>query len=170
MTSTYANAASQIEQPITVFESPVLTEWIDYNGHMNDACYVIAFSESVEGFMSKIDLHEAFRSEHSVSIYTLQSMVSYLQEVSEGENLIVRAQLLESDIKKLRLFLTMSHADSGDTLATMETLLLHMDMKNHKAAPFLPHTQSLVNKIQMAHDTLDTPDNAGQAIRLKRSK
>jgi acyl-CoA thioester hydrolase len=152
------------------FESPVLTEWIDYNGHMNDACYVVAFSQAVEGFMAHIDLHEAFREEHSVSIYTLQSMVSYLQEVSEGESLIVKAQLLESDNKKLRVFLTMFHADTNDTLATMETLLLHMDMKNHRAAPFLPHTSALVEKIQTAHNELAIPENSGQAIRLKRPK
>ena len=157
-----------VEQPMAVFESPVLSEWIDYNGHMNDACYVVAFSQAVEGFMAHIDLHADFREEHSVSIYTLQSMVSYLQEVSEGENLIVKAQLLESDNKKLRLFLTMLHADTNDTLATMETLLLHMDMKKHKAAPFLPHTLALVEEIQAAHDKLEMPKNAGKPISLKR--
>ncbi|MEO9656138.1 thioesterase family protein [Marinomonas sp.] len=170
MSSIPENTAQQADQLMTVFESPVLTEWIDYNGHMNDACYVVAFSQSVEGFMAKIDLHEAFREANGVSIYTLQSMVTYLQEVSEGETLIVKAQLLESDSKKLRLFLTMFHAVSGDTLATMETLLLHMDMKNHKPAPFLAHTLSLVEAIQAVHDKLDIPDSAGQPIRLRRPK
>ena len=158
----------KIEQSITLFESPVLPEWIDYNGHMNDAYYVVAFSQAIEGFMACLDLNEAFRSEHSVSIYTLQSMVTYLQEVSEGENIIIKGHLLESDAKKLRLFLTMHHATTHDELATMETLLLHMDMKHHKAAPFLPHTLSLVEEIQTAHNKLETPKNAGKPISLKR--
>ncbi|WOD06070.1 thioesterase family protein [Marinomonas sp. GJ51-6] len=165
-----STSTSSIEQPLTVFESPVLTEWIDYNGHMNDACYVVAFSHSVEEFMAHIDLHEAFREEHSVSIYTLQSMVTYLKEVSEGENIVIKGQLLESDAKKLRLFLTMHHATTHDELATMETLLLHMDMKNHRPAPFLPHTLSLVERIQTAHNGLATPANAGQPIQMRRPK
>mgnify|MGYP003625504203 FL=1 len=158
----------KIEHAIPLFESPVLPEWIDYNGHMNDACYVVAFSQAVEGFMSCIDLNETFRSEHDVSIYTLQSMVSYLHEVSEGENIVIKGQLLESDAKKLRLFLTMSHATTHVELATMETLLLHMDMIRHKASPFLPHTLSLVENIQTAHNKLETPKNAGKPISLKR--
>jgi acyl-CoA thioester hydrolase len=158
----------KIEHTISLFESPVLSEWIDYNGHMNDACYVIAFSQAVDGFMDCIDLNESFRAEHDVSIYTLQSMVTYLQEVSEGENIVIKGQLLESDAKKLRLFLTMHHATTHDELATMETLLLHMDMKHHKAAPFLPHTLSLVEEIQTAHNKLETPKNAGKPISLKR--
>ncbi|ETX12520.1 hypothetical protein MUS1_02715 [Marinomonas ushuaiensis DSM 15871] len=168
MSSASQGISPKVEQATLLFESPVLPEWIDYNGHMNDACYVIAFSQAVDGFMSLIDLNEAFREQHSVSIYTLQSMVSYLQEVSEGQNIAIKGQLLESDAKKLRLFLTMYHADTHDKLATMETLLLHMDMKIHKATPFLPHTLSLVEAIQAAHNKLETPSNAGKPISLKR--
>jgi acyl-CoA thioester hydrolase len=168
MSSVSQETVSKIEQAIPLFESLVLSEWIDYNGHMNDACYVVAFSQAVDGFMSFIDLNEAFRLEHSVSIYTLQSMVSYLQEVSEGEKILIKGQLLESDTKKLRLFLTMYHAITNDELATMETLLLHMDMKHHKAAPFLPHTLSLVEDIQAAHNKLEIPKSAGKPISLKR--
>ncbi|MFT2098034.1 thioesterase family protein [Marinomonas sp. 2405UD66-6] len=155
---------------ITLFESEVLPEWIDYNGHMNDAYYVVAFSQGIEGFMKYIDLHDSFREEYDVSIYTLQSMVTYLKEVSEEENIVIKGQLLESDAKKLRLFLTMYHATTHDELATMETLLLHMDMKNHRPAPFLPHTLSLVERIQTAHNGLATPANAGQPIQMRRPK
>jgi acyl-CoA thioester hydrolase len=95
-------------------------------------------------------------------------MVSYLHEVSEGENIVIKGQLLESDAKKLRLFLTMSHATTHVELATMETLLLHMDMIRHKASPFLPHTLSLVENIQTAHNKLEKPKNAGKPISLKR--
>ena len=157
-------------QTSLLFESPVLTDWIDYNGHMNDAYYVVAFSKAIDGFMLHIGLDEAFRDENKVSIYTLQSMVTYLQEVSEGEPIVIRGQLLESDNKKLRLFMTMFHQDTYDELATMETLLLHMDMAQHRPASFLTQTQSLVDTIQAAHNLLETPTNAGKAIMMKRSK
>ncbi|KXF81907.1 thioesterase [Enterovibrio coralii] len=153
---------------ITLFESPVLPAWIDYNGHMNDAYYVVAFSQAIDAFMLHIGLDEAFRAEHSVSIYTLQSMVTYLKEVAEAEPIVIRGQLLESDNKKLRLFLTMYHADNHDELATMETLLLHMDMKARRAAPFLAKTQALVDEIQAAHSVLEIPRKAGAGIALKR--
>ncbi|KZM43238.1 thioesterase [Marinomonas sp. SBI22] len=155
---------------INLFESPVLPEWIDYNGHMNDAYYVVAFSQAIDAFMLHIGLDKTFREEHCVSIYTLQSMVTYLKEVAEAEPIIIQGQLLESDNKKLRLFMTMYHGQTHDELATMETLLLHMDMQAHRAAPFLTQTQAFVDEIQAAHNLLDTPINAGKAIAIRRPK
>lgn len=163
-----ALASTTAAQTIFLFESPVLPDWIDYNGHMNDAYYVVAFSKAIDGFMLHIGMDETFRASQGVSIYTLQSMVTYLQEVAEAEPIIVKGQLLESDSKKLRLFMTMYHGESYDTLATMETLLLHMDMKQHKASPFLAQTQSLIDVIQTQHAELETPQNAGKAIAIKR--
>ena len=155
---------------MTVFEGPVSTDWIDYNGHMNDACYVLVFSKAIDEFMVRIGLDEAFREQHQVSIYTLQSMVHYLQEVSEGEPLRVEVQLLESDSKKLRVYFTMRHGDSGEELAAMESMLLHMDMANHRAAPFLPATQAQVDEIQQAHAPLEVPALAGRGIAMRRPK
>ncbi|MDD1794865.1 thioesterase family protein [Enterovibrio sp. ZSDZ42] len=155
---------------ILLFESPVLPEWIDYNGHMNDAYYVVAFSQAIDAFMLRIGLDKAFREAQCVSIYTLQSMVTYQKEVAEAEPILIQGQLLESDNKKLRLFLTMYHAQTHDELATMETLLLHVDMQAHRAAPFLAQTQALVDEIQVAHHLLETPTNAGSAIAIKRPK
>jgi len=155
---------------LTLFEGPVSPDWIDYNGHMNDACYVLVFSRSIDELMVRIGLDEAFREAHRVSIYTLQSMVHYLQEVAEGEPLLVTAQLLESDAKKLRVFFSMRHGESGEELAAMETLLLHMDMAAKRAAPFLPDTQAQVTRLQQQHAELGWPPLAGRSIALTRPR
>nr|WP_274378321.1 thioesterase family protein [Neptunomonas antarctica] len=151
-----------------VFTGTVSADWIDYNGHMNDACYVVVFSKAIDEFMMRIGLDETFRTEQQVSIYTLQSMVHYLKEVSEGEPLQIDVQLLESDSKKLRVFFTMRQGDTGVELAAMESLLLHMDMASHRAAPFLPRTQAQVDEIQQAHTNLPFPALAGRGIALRR--
>ncbi|MEH6576735.1 MAG: thioesterase family protein [Amphritea sp.] len=153
---------------MTVFEGKVSSDWIDYNGHMNDACYVVVFSKAIDEFMLRIGLDETFRAQQQVSIYTLQSMVHYLQEVSEGEPLRVEVQLLESDNKKLRVFFSMLHGDNGEELAAMESLLLHMDMAVHRAAPFLPEIQAQVDEIQQAHAGFEFPSLAGRSIALRR--
>ncbi|UTW10948.1 thioesterase family protein [Marinobacterium rhizophilum] len=155
---------------LNVFDGPVQPEWIDYNGHMNDACYVLVFSQAIDEFMVKIGLDESFRSAHQASIYTLQSMVHYLQEVSLGEPLRVSAQLLESDAKKLRVFFTMQHGESGDVLAAMETLLLHMDMAAHRAAPMLADTAARVEALRLHQADLEWPALAGRSIALTRPR
>ena len=64
--------------------------------------------------------------------------------------------------------MTMFHGQTHDELATMETLLLHMNMELHRAAPFLPVTQAIVDNIQASHNELETPVTAGKRISLKR--
>ncbi|GAA3537886.1 thioesterase family protein [Zobellella aerophila] len=155
---------------LKVFGGPVLPEWIDYNGHMNDACYVLVFSQAIDEFMQQIGLNEAFRTKYQVSVYTMQSMVHYLREVSLGEPLLVGARLLESDAKKLRVFFTMRHGDSDMELATMETLLLHMDMSAHRAAPMLPDTAARVDALQQRQGNGDWPALAGRSIALTRPR
>ena len=151
-----------------VFNGPVRPEWIDYNGHMNEACYVVVFSQAIDELMRRIGLDEAYRASHQVSIYTLQSMVHYLREVTEGEPLRIEVQLLESDSKKLRVFFRMLHGDSGEELAAMESLLLHMDMAAKRATPFLPETQAQVDALQQAHAGMAWPALAGRSIALRR--
>jgi len=63
------------------FEQNVLPEWVDYNGHMNDAEYARAFSCAGEAFMDFIGLGESGRAEHAYTIFTLETHICYLPEV-----------------------------------------------------------------------------------------
>ena len=36
------------EKLLKVLDTNVIPEWLDYNGHMNDAAYALVFSRSVE--------------------------------------------------------------------------------------------------------------------------
>ncbi|OXY82632.1 thioesterase family protein [Oceanimonas doudoroffii] len=153
---------------LSIFESPVKPEWIDYNGHMNDACYVVVFATALNNFIDQIGMDAAFRTRHQVSLYTLQSAVHYLQEVKEGEPLKIFAQLLEHDSKKLRLVLTMRHADTGVDLALMETLLLHMDMSIKRASAFLPATREQLEHLHARQASQPWPAQAGRGIALRR--
>ena len=153
---------------LLTFEGQVIKDWIDYNGHMNDACYVMVFSKAIDRMMDIVGIDAESREKHQISIYTLQSMIHYLQEVGLGEPLRVEAQILDSDNKKLRVFFTMLHGDSGEEVAAMETLLLHIDMSQHRAAPFLPQNQAIVDEIRRSHSKLPIPKLAGRSIEIRR--
>lgn len=158
-----------LRSEFTLYSGPVKPDWIDYNGHMNDACYVRVFSLSIDEFMLRIGLTPAFREQNQVSLYTLQSMVHYLNEVGLGEPLQVDVQVLERDSKKIRLYFVMKHGSSGVELAAMETLLLHVDMQAHRAAPFLGETSDLLDRIQQKQSDWPWPPQAGKGIALRRT-
>lgn len=158
------------QAPLELMRSRVARDWVDYNGHMNDACYCIVFSRAVDEFMAYIGVDEAYRTNTRYSIYTLETHVCYLQEVREGEPLLLTLQLLENDAKKARVFLRMLHAETRAPLATSEQLLLHVDQSVSRAAPFPATVAAKVAALAEAQRTLPLPERAGQGIALSRSK
>lgn len=151
------------------FDQTVLPEWVDYNGHMNDAEYAKAFSLAGEAFLEFIGLGEKGRAEHSYTIFTLETHICYLKEAHEGETLTVKSQLLDTDEKRLHQFLTMENAQ-GDLVATMEQMLMGMDQVEGRPAPFPTYVAQNVQEIFEQDATQAKPDQAGRQIGIKRKK
>ena len=108
---------------LPVLEATVVSEWVDYNGHMNDAAYAIVFSRSIDALMDRVGLDAAARKRTGQSLFTLQMMLHYFKEAKEGDALAVTCHLLEHDDKRMRVWLDMT-APGGEILAASEQLLI----------------------------------------------
>ncbi len=108
---------------LPVLNATVLAEWVDYNGHMNDAAYALVFSRAGDALMDRIGLDAAARKQSGQSIYTLQVMLHYFKEAKEGDAFSVSCHLLEHDDKRMRLWLDMT-SPAGERLAASEQLLI----------------------------------------------
>ena len=87
---------------LPVLETTVVSDWVDYNGHMNDAAYAIVFSRSVDALMDRVGLDAAVRKRTGQTLFTLQMMLHYFKEAREGDALTVSCQLLEHDDKRMQ--------------------------------------------------------------------
>ncbi len=143
-------------------------EWIDYNGHLNEAYYLLIFSRATDAFMDFIGMDAAMREETNTSIYTLETHITYLQEVGEGEGVEVETRLLDFDRKRFHLFHIMVHGESGDRLSTAECMLLNVDMSVPRAAPFGEAVLSRLQEVARAQSALPRPEEAGRSIAIPR--
>lgn len=153
------------QAPIT-YRDRVRPEWVDYNGHMSEAFYVLVFGYATDAFYDLIGMDDAYRRRTAHSVYTLESHISYLLEVGRDEELAVRTQVLGADRKRVRLFHAMHHGEQGDLLATSELMLLHVDTAGPRAVPFAPAVQARLDRIMEAHAELPQPGRAGRCISL----
>ena len=108
---------------LAMLETTVVSDWVDYNGHMNDAAYAIVFSSSVDALMDRVGLDAAARKRSGQTLFTLQMMLHYFKEAKEGDALVVTCQLLEHDDKRMRVWLDMA-TPGGERLAASEQLLI----------------------------------------------
>jgi acyl-CoA thioester hydrolase len=154
---------------LPVLATTVGAEWLDYNGHMNDAAYAIVFSRSVDALMDRIGLDARARRESGQSLFTLQMMLHYFKEAREGDTLAVTCRLLEHDDKRMRVWLEMAGA-GGAPVAASEQLLLSVGLggESARAQPWRAETLAALDALQKAQSGAAHPPQAGQGIVLKR--
>lgn len=150
-----------------IVETKVLSEWVDYNGHMNDAEYARVFSMCVDRVMRVIGIDDEFRESTHYTIYTLETHLCYLNEVMEGTPLRVTFQLLDHDEKRLHVFFVMED-NEGNRLSTSEQMLMGIDLQTRRSAPFPESVQKKIDKISQEDDSLDKPNEAGRVIGIRR--
>lgn len=134
-------------------------DWTDYNGHMNEMHYVEIASRATDRFMEIIGCGPSYIAAGN-SYCTVENRIRYLAEIRAGELVVVTTQVLSGAGKKMRLFHRLFRAD-GALAATMETLLVHVDLELRKSTLPQPDVAASLAAIASAHSTLPWPEGAG---------
>ncbi|WP_182199742.1 thioesterase family protein [Paraliobacillus salinarum] len=150
------------------YNDVVQHEWVDYNGHMNDAAYAKVFSLAVDAFIEYIGLDEQTRNTLGYSIFTLETHICYLREVLENQPIQIRLQLLDCDQKRLHVFFEMQTEIDGASVvvATSEQMLMGMNMEEGRPSPFPQSVEKNISAIWNIHKHLKSPKQAGRKIGL----
>lgn len=94
----------------TIYRDTVKPEWVDYNGHLRDAFYMLIYSLATDAFMDRIGLEDAGRRARQRPLYTLEAHINYLREIKEGAAVRVESRVLGHDRKRIHLYLEMLRA------------------------------------------------------------
>ncbi len=155
-----------IESPFRRHRDRVRPEWIDYNGHMNVAYYVLAFDLATDAFYDYLGIGEGYKNSTNFSTFAVEMNVSYIREVREGDPLVFTTRLLGCDAKRLHHFHEMHQAEEGWLAASCEFLSLHIDMSKRRTAPFPDRIQTRLDAVAAAHAALPVPDRVGRRIAM----
>ena len=161
-----ATPQPDVTAPLSLYTATVKPEWIDYNGHMSEAYYVLTFGFATEAFLDYIDIGRAYRARTGSSAYTVEAHINYVREVGEGAGLHFATQLLGFDAKRMHLFHTMTHAEEGTVLATTEVMVVHVD-EQPRVTPMPGEALDRVRDVCEAHSGLPVPARAGRRIGLR---
>ncbi|MDR6411980.1 thioesterase family protein [Paraburkholderia terricola] len=148
------------------YRDTVRAEWVDYNGHLRDAFYMLIFSFATDVLIEQIGLPDAVRKARGRSIYTLEAHINYLHEIKEGAQVRVDMRVLGADAKRLHLYLEMFSGDGVEPVAAGEQMLLHVDTGGPRAIAFDPDVAARVQSLAHAHAVLPAARFAGRVIGL----
>ena len=155
-------------RPLVLYHGRVRPEWIDYNGHMNVAYYVLAFDHATDALLDHIGLDAATRAREQGSVFTLELHVSYLRELMEDDPIRAEVRLLDHDEKRIHYFQELYH-DGRDTLAaTCEQILLYVDMDTRRSGTLPQTIRDTLAALQRRHQALPRPPQVGSVIGIRR--
>ncbi|WP_170765759.1 thioesterase family protein [Ruegeria lacuscaerulensis] len=128
------------------FEATVKPEWIDYNGHMQDAYYGLVFSYAVDAMQDEVGFDAEYRARTGCTIYLLEDHKYYLREVKEADHLRIETRILNCDEKRFHLHMEMLNGD--DLAAVGEFMELHVRQKPSPQAAPIP--AEILQRLQAA--------------------
>ena len=150
-------------------EERIRADWIDYNGHLNEAFYVLVFSHATDALIDWIGMDAAYRDAHDLSVYTLETHVIYQLEVKEGARVSVRTRLLDLDDKRVHLFHEMIRP-GGEIACVAEMVMACVDMRGPKTAQFPPEVMARLERVWERDVSLALPELAGRRMGLRRGR
>ncbi len=146
----------------------VRPEWIDANGHMNLAYYVVAFDLATDALYDVLGIGQVYRNTTPYSCFTVETHTLYEREMLVGETLRVGAQVLARDDKRLIYFHEMFHSGTGERVAVQELMALHIDMRVRRVAPFPEDRRAAIDVVLRQREGMPLPKGAGRRITLER--
>jgi acyl-CoA thioester hydrolase len=146
----------------------VLPEWIDYNGHLMDGYYFVAFSDATEAVLEALGFGSAYRERTGCTIYTVEGHLTFRREVSLDTVLSVATQIIDHDAKRIHVVHDMADASTGERLATAELMFLHVDQSTGKVVPMPSEQARLVAAMAEAHAGLVRPPEVGRRVGIHR--
>jgi acyl-CoA thioester hydrolase len=155
-------------KPLRSAPRRVLPEWIDYNGHMNVAYYVLAIDKAMDDIFESLGMGLAYVQERRMGPMALVNQIHYLDELLEGQEFMCDLQLLDADHKRMHYVVTMHHLAKGTAAAIFEGLSINVDLEARRSTPYPDDIRATLESVLRAHAALPRPPQIGAAIGIRR--
>jgi len=148
---------------MTVFRfhsEPLQDSWLDLYGHLNEAYYLVPFSNTTWVMQDHFGIGSAYFDATGCAIYTVETHLRYLNDVRAPATMEIETMLLGSDAKKIWFAHRMLVADK--LCATAEFMALHYNTREGRTTEMPAEVQAQLGAAVLP----ELPDWAGRQISL----
>tara|TARA_B100000767_G_scaffold79464_1_gene76158 strand:- start:1680 stop:2147 length:468 start_codon:yes stop_codon:yes gene_type:complete len=110
----------------------IISDWTDYNGHMNLAFYIHLFDQGWEVLLERFDMGGESAKTQKRSTFAVESHTKYIQEVKEGDEVDINLLFLDHDRKRLIYQLEIFNKVNNYRAATTEVCSLYVNLDTRK--------------------------------------
>ena len=154
------------EGKVLLYETSIKPEWIDHNGHMNVAFFVLAFDEATDAAYEHWGIGLDYPDASGCSVFTLGINVDYLGELFVDDAVRIETMLVDHDAKRIHYFHRMIDTGKDKLVATNECLCMNVNLEARKSAPF---PDDVMEKLAPFAGDAEPPRGFGRTLRIRRS-
>ncbi len=147
---------------LKLHSEPVQDGWLDAYGHLNEAYYLLPFSNATWLMQDHFDIGVPYFEETGCAIYTVETHLRYLAEVRAPAVMEIETLIIGSDPK--RVWFAHEMLVDGTLRATAEFMVLHYDTREGRTRPMPEIVQAALQKIHL----LERPDWVGRNLGLQK--
>lgn len=152
----------------SIAKGKVKLEWIDVNGHMNVAWYVLIFDLAVDELWAEFGITDEYIKETNGSTFAVECHITYQTELLEDDPYIVTSQILAYDEKRIHHFQWLYHAETQILAATAEWMNLHIDLGTRKVSVWPELILANLAEITARQSALMMPDEVGKKMSIRK--
>ena len=123
----------------------IISDWTDYNGHMNLAFYIHLFDQGWDVLLDKFEMGGESAKTEKRSTFAVESHTKYIQEVNEGDEVDINLLFLDRDVKRMVYQLEIFNKNGNYRAATTEVCSLYVNLDTRRVTEIEPHKQKLMD-------------------------
>ena len=148
-------------ETLKLHREPLQDAWLDHYGHLNEAYYLVPFSNASWAYQDYFDIGIPYFDRTGGSLYTVESHLRYLREVRAPALIEIETITIQCDPKRLHFAHIM--VVDGVERATFECMTVHFDSRHNRTAPM---PEAVFAALQAAR-VADPPDWVGRRISMQ---
>jgi acyl-CoA thioester hydrolase len=122
-------------EPVATYRGTVYPHQCDHMGHMNVMWYASKFDEACWQLLSTYGLTASRMRRQGIAMAAVEGHIVYKKELRAGDVISVRSEILDVGNKSVRMAHQMRNDDTGDVVASMIIVAVHLDAVSRKACP-----------------------------------
>lgn len=155
-------------EPLLTAEGSVQDEWLDHNGHMNVAYYLLVFDRATDRFHALLGKNADYTRRTGCSTFALEMHLTYERELLPRAPYRVLTQLVDADHKRIHMLHRMFHDTEGWLAATNESITMHIDLAARRSTHFPTEITRRIERLRDAHIDLPTDGQVGRQVSIRR--
>ena len=122
---------------IKLTSQKIIKDWIDYNGHMNVAYYLLIFDKfGADNLNNIFNIGEHSAKTTGMSTMMVESNITYNQELKLDDKVDINLLYFDHDKKRLQYKFKMIHRKKEYLASTFEALALYVNLNTRKVQEF----------------------------------